>query len=213
VDRSRLALIFAQRFARFVTNAVLRRPALWRLLRAPFRRQFELLAPSWDGRPGAGHLEYFERALDALREPPRRVLDLGTGTGAAALAIARRFPEAEILGVDLAEAMVAQARRKIPPELAGRVRFETADAAKLRFEDASFDLVALANMIPFFDELARLVAPGGAVAIGFSLGAATPIYVPPERLRRELAARGFSDFEEVGEARGTAVLARKRTSG
>ena len=51
-------------------------------------------------------------------------------------------------------------------------------------------------MIPFFDELARVVAPGGAVVFSFSGGAETPIYVPPERLRTELGRRGFADFAE-----------------
>src|SRR2546421_3562302 len=210
--RSRLARRVGQRFARLVTDTVVRRPSLWRVLRAPFRRQFELPAPSGDGRRSPGSLEPFERGLDALSEPPRRALDLGTGTGAGALAIARRFPDAEVVGVDLAEAMVAEARRKTPLELAGRVRFEVGDAARLPFENDEFDLVALANMIPFFDELARLVVPGGSVVFGFSLGAATPIYVAPERLRRELARRSFTEFQEVSAARGSALVARKRTS-
>ena len=37
----------------------------------------------------------------------------------------------------------------------------------------------------------------------------TPIYVPPERLRRELAARNFTDFVELAGGRGTSLLARK----
>ena len=51
-------------------------------------------------------------------------------------------------------------------------------------------------MIPFFDELARVLAPGGCALFAFSVGAETPIYVPPERLRAELAARGFTDFAD-----------------
>jgi SAM-dependent methyltransferase len=205
-------LSLGQRFARLVTNAVVRRPVLWRLFRKPFRSQFERLAPSWDGRRSPGNLEPFERGLDTLGEPPRRALDLGTGTGAGAFAIARRFPSAKVVGVDFAEAMVAEARRKTPPDLEGRVRFDVADAAHLPFEDGAFDLVALANMIPFFDELARVVAAGGSVVFGFSLGAETPIYVPLDRLRAELGRRGFGEFEELSAARGSALVARKRPS-
>jgi SAM-dependent methyltransferase len=105
--------------------------------------------------------------------------------------------------------MVEEARRKTPPELAPRVRFETADAAALPFADGTFDLVALANAIPFFDELARVLAPGGHAAFGFSLGPATPIYVPPDRLRAELARRGFDGFREVAAESSTGFLARK----
>ena len=77
-----------------------------------------------------------ERALDALPAAPKRVLDLGTGTGLAAFVAARRFPEAEVVGVDLAPAMVEQARQLTPPELAERVRFEQADASQLRSRTA-----------------------------------------------------------------------------
>ena len=148
-------------------------------------------------------------ALDVLPGQPARVLDLGTGTGAAALEAARRFPEAQVVGVDLAREMLAQAREKTPSELRERVRFEPADASRLPFEDGSFDLVMLANMIPFFDELARVVAPGGHVVFGFSAGPETPIWVPPERLRSELAARGFAHFADFEAGGGTALLARR----
>ena len=198
-----------QRLARIATDAVVRAPALWRLFRAPLRRQFERLAADWDARRSPGSLAPFEAALDAVPAAPRRALDVGTGTGAGAFAIAARWPEAEVIGVDLAEPMLEAARRKTPPELAPRVRFERADAARLPYEQGSFDLVALANAIPFFDELARLVAPGGHVAIAFSSGAATPIYVAPERLRSELGRRGFADFVGREAGSGTSLLARK----
>ena len=69
-------------------------------------------------------------ALDRLSAPPRRVLDLGTGTGKAARVVAKRFPDAEVVGVDLAPEMVEEARRLLPGELAGRVRFEVADGVE-----------------------------------------------------------------------------------
>ena len=140
---------------------------------------------------------------------PARALDLGTGTGQGAFALARRFPSAEIVGVDLAEAMLAEARRKTPAELADRVRFESGDASALSFPDASFGLVAHANMIPFFDELDRVLQPGGQAVFAFSFGPATPIYVTPERLRNELERRGFTEFAEFAVGKGTALLARK----
>ena len=156
------------------------------------------------------HLAPYEAALAAVDPAPTKALDLGTGTGQGAFAIARRFPDTEVVGVDLADAMLAEARRKTPSELAQRVRFEKGDASALPFPDASFDLVAHANMIPFFDELARVLAPGGQALFAFSLGPGTPIYVPAERLRQELARRGFTEFAEFAAGKGTALLARKR---
>jgi SAM-dependent methyltransferase len=115
-----------------------------------------------------------------------------------------------VVGVDIAERMLAQAREKMPGDFGGRVRFEAADASKLPFADGSFDLVGLSNMIPFFDELARVLAPDGWLIVAFSGGAGTPIYVPPDRLRAELGRRGFSDFADISTDPGTALLARKR---
>jgi ubiquinone/menaquinone biosynthesis C-methylase UbiE len=202
-----------RRFARVATNAVVARPALWRAFRGPIRRQFDRLAPRWDSLRSEDAFAPLEQALNAIPSPPARVLDLGTGTGLAAFALARRFPEAEVVGADVAEGMIETALRNTPPELAGRVRFEQADAAKLPYADGSFELVALANMIPFFDELERVTAPGGSVVFSFSAGPDTPIWVPAQRLRSELERRGFSDFADFQAGGGTAFLARKEPPG
>jgi malonyl-CoA O-methyltransferase len=141
-------------------------------------------------------------------DAPRRVLDLGSGTGAATTALAARWPEVEIVGVDVSPGMVEEARRRLPPELAPWVRFQVGDAAALPFPPEHFELVTLVNMIPFFDELARVCAPGGRVLVFATQGPRTPIYVPPERVRRELARRGFADFAEFTRGSGSALLAR-----
>jgi SAM-dependent methyltransferase len=198
-----------QRFARLATDVVVRRPGLWRVFRGSIQRQFDKLAPVWDAMRSAGHRESLEAALEVLPEAPRRVLDIGTGTGTAARAIAARLPAAGVVGIDVSERMVDEARRLLPTELAGRVRFERADASSLPFRDGSFDLVMLSNMIPFFDEIDRVLAPGGHVVFAWSVGAETPIYVASDRLREELQRRGFGEFQEVEAGPGTAFLARK----
>jgi ubiquinone/menaquinone biosynthesis C-methylase UbiE len=198
-----------RKFARLTTNLVMRSPRLWFLMRGPTRFQFDRLASRWDAMRMPGAYAAYEAALVRVDPPPRRALDLGTGTGGAAFALARRFPEAEVVGADLAERMIEQARQNTPDDLRDRVRFEVADASKLPYDDGAFDLVGLSNMIPFFDELDRVLSPGGSVVVAFSSGAGTPIYVAPERLRAELAVRGFSDFAEISTDPGTALLARK----
>jgi SAM-dependent methyltransferase len=205
-------MTLGQRFARFVTNVVVRLPWLWPLFRRPLTAMFDRIAPSWAAIRAHDAMEPLVAALGRLPEPPRRVLDVGTGTGMAAIVIARRFPEAEVLGVDVAERMIDEARRLASPDVAGRVRFEVADAARMPAADL-YDLVVLANMIPFFDELARLVTPGGRVVFTFSRGPETPIYVPTDRLRGELEQRGFDGFEELQAGSGTAVIARRGSDG
>jgi SAM-dependent methyltransferase len=204
-----LSQTLGQKWARLTTNLVLRNPRLWSVLRGPLRWQFDKLAPKWDDmRSSDTAYAPYEAALERV-DPPRRALDLGTGTGGAALALARRFPEAEVVGADLSRPMIEQAQSHLTDDLRARVRFEVADAAKLPYESGSFDLVGLSNMIPFFDELDRVLAPGGRLVIAFSGGAQTPIYVSFDRLRVELGRRGFSDFAEISTDPGAALLARK----
>jgi ubiquinone/menaquinone biosynthesis C-methylase UbiE len=135
---------------------------------------------------------------------PASALDLGTGTGDGAIAIARRWPRVEVLGVDVSAGMIAEARRKAPG-----LRFEVADARRLDTPDGAFDLVAMNNVIPFFGELGRIVAPGGHLLVAFSRGPQTPIYVAPGRLRRGLERAGFELVEEVATNPGTAIVARR----
>jgi len=195
--------VSAQTVARKVTDAVVRRPWTWRFFRGGMQRMFDELAPTWETRLGPHHLGALRDAVSGLE--PRNVLDVGTGTGKAALALAEWFPDADVVGVDLSPAMVAEAERQAH----GRVRFLVADASRLPFADASFDLVVLMNAIPFFGELARITAPGGFVVSSFSRGSETPIYVSDERLRRRLARRGFGDFASFAASPATAFRARK----
>jgi len=73
--------------------------------------------------------------------PALTVLDVGTGTGALAQAFAERGHA--VTGIDLAERLLARARRRVP-----RARFEHLDLVHLpRLADASFDVVALAFVL------------------------------------------------------------------
>lgn len=198
-----------RRFARVATDAVVRRPGLWRLFRPAMRGMFDRIAPQWDATRTPERTAPYEAALARIAVV-RDALDVGTGTGDGALAIAARYPDANVVGVDVAPRMIAQAERKTPDDLRGRITYRVADAAELPFDDASFDLVAHSNMLAFFDEVARVLRPGGHALFSFTAGPETPIYVAPERLRRELERRGFADFAEVAAGRGTAFLARKR---
>jgi len=192
-----------RKVARWITDVVVRRPAAWRLVRGRMRDIFERVAPTWNTRIGPHHLGALSLALEGV-PVPARVLDVGTGTGVAAAALADRYPSAGVVGVDISPAMLVEA------ELRGsRARFEVGDASRLAYADASFDLVVLMNAIPFFDELARVTAPGGHLVVSFSRGAETPIYVADGRLRSELGRRGFGDFAAYAADPATALRARR----
>ena len=197
-------MMLGRRLARLATNVVVRRPRLWPIFRPVIRRQFNQIAPVWDAMRLEDTFAPYEGALERIPGPVARALDVGTGTGQGARLLAKRFPDAEVTGVDVASAMLEEARR-LAPELT----FVEGDAARLPFDDESFDLVANANMIPFLDEVARVLKPGGQTLYAFSAGPETPIWVEPEMLRRELERRGFTDFAEIAAGRGVAILARK----
>ena len=129
--------------------------------------------------------------------------------GAAARLAAERFPTAEVVGVDVSPGMIEVADARTPPPLADRVTFLVADAAALPLPSGSCELALLANMIPFFDELDRVLAPAGDVLVSFSFGPRTPIYVPPDRLRHELAARGFTHFADFSAGPAVCLHARR----
>jgi SAM-dependent methyltransferase len=198
----------SESLARLVTDVVVRNPSLWRVFRRRLRDRFDELAPTWETRIGPHHLGALELTLENVPQP-RRVLDLGTGTGFVAKALAERFPEAQLLGIDLSPGMIEEARRMLPADLAGRVSFEVGDAAALACPDGAFDLVVLSNMIPFFAELARVTAPEGTLVLSFSRGEETPIYVPFERLRAELGRRGFAEFAEFSAPPAEALRAKR----
>jgi len=102
--------------------------------------------------------------------------------------------------------MIAEARRLATSP---RQSYEAGDAASLPYPASSFDLVTLNNMIPFFDELSRVTKPGGVVAVAFSRGPQTPIWVPLERVRAELERRGFAHVANFSVGPGLALLARR----
>lgn len=196
-------MTLGQRFARLVTNVVVRAPFLWRVFRGPMAQQFDRLAPDWDAtRVSRERLTPMIAALDAV-EQPRRALDVGTGSGAVARLISELWPSAEVTGVDVSPGMVEEAKRL------GGERYEVGDASALPFDAGSFDLVTLNNMIPFFDELARVTAPGGHVAIAYSMGPRTPIWVPLDRVRAELERRGFVHVADFRAGPGVALLAQR----
>jgi SAM-dependent methyltransferase len=193
-----------QRFVRVVTQVVVRVPFAWRVFRGTLTRSFDKLAPTWEGRISEERLAPLKVALGAISEQPATVLDLGTGTGRVARVVAELWPEAKVVGADLSPGMIDEARR-----LGGNVHYDVADATDLPYDDGAFELVTLSNMIPFFDELARVTAPGGRVIVAFTMGDRTPIYVPFDRVRSELERRGFSHVADFDAGTGTALLAKK----
>jgi demethylmenaquinone methyltransferase/2-methoxy-6-polyprenyl-1,4-benzoquinol methylase len=98
--------------------------------------------------------------------PGDTVLDVATGTGAVARELIRR-KGCRVVGVDVTPEMLAEARRRLGPD----VELVEARAEQLPFADASFDALTFTYLLRYVDdpaatlrELARVVRPGGTIA-------------------------------------------------
>ncbi|MVU83364.1 ubiquinone/menaquinone biosynthesis methyltransferase [Nocardia sp. ET3-3] len=117
-----------------------------------------------------GHARWCrEVAARAAPPPGGRLLDLATGTGAIALAAARRYPAATVTGVDFSERMLLHAKTKPG---AHAVHWLQADATRLPFDNESFDAVTEGYLLRNTDNLAealheqrRVLRTGGRLVI------------------------------------------------
>mmetsp|Transcript_7498 Transcript_7498/g.11944 ORF Transcript_7498/g.11944 Transcript_7498/m.11944 type:complete len:273 (-) Transcript_7498:42-860(-) len=99
----------------------------------------------------------------------KSIVDVGCGIGGSSRYLARRWPEASVMGVTLSPFQAERARELTEAEgLSDRVHFQVADALDLPFQDASFDLVwslesgeHMADKERFTREMGRMLQPGG----------------------------------------------------
>lgn len=134
--------------------------------------------------------------LEPMRIAPRRALDLGCGTGHAFDALAKRFPAAELLGLDIAPAMLARARARSPwwqRMLGARwPALVCADAERLPLAGASVDLL-FSNLAMQWCEPSRAFAEAARVLANDGLFLFST--VGPDTLRELRAAFAQADGE------------------
>lgn len=132
------------------------------------RQAFDRAAATYDA---AAELQYeigdrlIER-MDFIRLKPRRILDLGAGTGMFSAALMKRYRAADVVALDIAPSMLQRARSR-----GGWLRKPAcvcADGERLPFADDSFDFIFSNLMLQWcsdleatFSELRRVLAPGG----------------------------------------------------
>jgi SAM-dependent methyltransferase len=194
-----------------ISLGVARMPRVWALLRGPTQRFWERAAATWQERIDPDrpeHLAPLAAACDRVAGEPGRILELGTGTGAGARMLARRFPGAAIDAVDLSPAMIDAARAR-SADVADRISFAVADASSLPFAAESFDVVVQLNMPVFPEEVARVLRREGHAIVASSLGPDTPYYTPEGLLRRRFLRLGFERTEAGSAEDGTYFIARR----
>ena len=155
-------------------------PATGTLEEGQVRAMFDRIAGVYDRMNhvmSAGlHHQWRARAADLAEVGPGdRVLDVATGTGDLAFALAERVaPGGAVVGSDFSEAMLARARQKgsagAPPGV--EIAFEAGNALELPYPDDGFDAATVAFGARNFSdldrglaEMARVTRPGGRVVV------------------------------------------------
>jgi SAM-dependent methyltransferase len=158
-------------------------------------------AARWNGAAGRAWTDE-QAALDLMFEPfeqhladaaagvgARSVLDVGCGTGATTLAIARRLGAgARCVGLDISEPMLERARSRAG-EQASSARFIRADAQTYPFEPAAFELLVSRFGVMFFRDsvaafanLRAAAAPGATLSfVAWRSAAENPFMTTAER--------------------------------
>ncbi len=158
------------------------------------RSMFDAIAPAYDfmnRAMTAGLDRLWLRGLmrEAAENTPSCIIDLATGTGDVAFALARRFPQATITGLDLSEGMLDKARAKAAGMAAARhISFVQGDCLATGLPADSADLVTIAYGVRNFADIAagyremlRILRPGGKLCV---LELSTPSAAVPLALYR-----------------------------
>ena len=173
-------------------------------LPAPLRRRWRRCSPS--GRTIAGAPRWSTRS--SSRAPPRRVLDVATGTAGVALMLTERTG-AEVVGIDLTEQMLREGRERVGEAGRGdRIDLVCGRGEQLPFPDATFDALTFTYLLRYVAdpaatvrELARVVRPGRdasppgvlrppAAGLALRLVALHPRWSCPRRAARRRARLG-----------------------
>jgi len=103
---------------------------------------------------------------------PKKILDVGCGIGGTSRYLARRFPDAQVLGITLSPEQVERGTKLAQEAGLTNVKFQVTDALNTGFDSDSFDLVwacesgeHMPDKKKYVEEMARVLAPGGNMVI------------------------------------------------
>ena len=112
-----------------------------------------------------GYGRMIRQAIEEVPNPVRRILDIGTGTGAAARIAKELYPISEVLGMDLSSQFLAEAKRVCKST---EIQYVQASAGSLPFRSGVFDLATSFGVIchtadprRVVQEMIRSLGPGG----------------------------------------------------
>lgn len=148
------------------------------------RQAFDTVAGGYDNPA----LSFFPQAaaqmVDLLDLPAHaQLLDACTGTGAVALAAAEKMHDGKVIGIDLSNGMLGQAKNNAEEKGLNNIEFVHADLDHLDYPANHFDLVVssfglffVSDMSAALQRMLDILKPGGRIAISsFADGAFDPV--------------------------------------
>jgi malonyl-CoA O-methyltransferase len=151
--------------------------------------------------------------LDLVRLEPKRVLDLGAGTGYCTIPLMRRYKGATVIALDIAHAMLVRARQRAPRFR--KLRCVCADIEALPFATRSADIV-LSNLTlqwcddleHTFREIGRVLKPGGMLMFTtFGPDTLKELRASWQQVDDYNHVNAFIDMHDIGDAMVRARLA------
>jgi ubiquinone/menaquinone biosynthesis C-methylase UbiE len=161
-------------------------------------------------------LEGIDRHLRLFEGIPREtILDAGCGSGLMSRLLASRFPETEVVGLDLNPDYLAYARGCATAERLPNLSFEQGDVQSLPFADGVFDVVWSQWVLYFLlrpdlalREFRRVLRPGGVVLIALDDRPLLTNYPEDVALQQRLERVAFA-LADVGLARKMPLVLRE----
>jgi SAM-dependent methyltransferase len=144
---------------------------------------------------------------------PERILQVECGEGEGALFLAREFPSARVRGIDRSARAIGRTGSRVGLDPEGRIAFKQGSPRSIPFPDDHFDLLAALDARPAAAQAARVLRPGGFLALAVTRGEA-PLGGPGGALfRRRLEHRGFERIWEEAAGDGSFLVCRLRGGG
>lgn len=144
---------------------------------------------------------------------PERILQLECGDGEGSLFLAREFPSARIRGIDRSAEAIQAATARVGLDPEGRIAFKQGGPRQAPYPDDHFDLLAAIDARPAAAEAARVLRPGGFLALAVSRSGAPLEGLRGAVLRRRLTHHGFEPIWEEQAGDGSFLVSRLRGGG